>query len=50
MLKLERSRVLKEKQSENISLISVTLEVSKLERLSAVKDPQLSNIPLISVI
>ena len=30
--KLERSRVVKEEQSQNMQLMSVTLEVSKFER------------------
>ena len=36
--KLERSRVLKDMQYQNIKPISVTFEVSKLERSSEVKE------------
>ena len=47
--KLERSRVVKDAQPENISCMSVTFEALKLERSSAVKDAQPENIRLISV-
>ncbi len=44
MSKLERSRVGKDAQSENIPLMLVTFEVSKLERAREVKDLQPENI------
>ena len=40
VLKLERSRVLKDSQPSNILFISLTFAVSKLERSSAVNDLQ----------
>ena len=49
MSKLERSRVVKDQQPENIHLISVTLEVSKQVRSRVVKEEQPQNISLISV-
>ena len=42
--KLERSRVVKEEQPENIQFIFVTLEVSKLERSRDGKDMHPQNI------
>ena len=45
MSKLERSREVKEEQSSNILLISITRDVSKLERSSVVRAEQPENMP-----
>ena len=49
MSKLERSRVVKDEQLENILLIFVTFEVSKRERSREVKDLQPENMPPIHI-